>query len=591
MPGSLAVTRRRALTLGAAAGLPWIVRSPADGWAATATPSRSFGLDVPFSAWTRGGGHATGVLRAPRRFDLLGLRGRGLPAARIEVRVRRSGGAWSPWTPFGVGVEHAPDRPRVAGASDPVWADGADELQLRARRAPRGLRVHFVAVPPARERPAAMLRTANLRAAAGGAGTGPPAIVPRTQWGAGSVPPRTEPEYGDVQMAFVHHTVSANQYAAEDSASIVLAITKYHRDTNGWNDIGYNLLVDQYGQIFEGRAGGVNLAVIGAQAQGWNAHSTGIATIGTFSDVAFPEAGVAALARVLAWKLSLHQVPARGTVEIVSAGGAANRYRSGVPVAHERISGHRDGCTTSCPGDVLYRQLGDVRARASRLGGPIALQPRLTLAPGAVEVAYGAGATFTGTLLSGDGQPVAGAPVALQKQGASSFVTVGRATTRADGGWDVTVPWRRGAAVRALATVAGSTVRSSPVSVAVGTVLEVAPGASRVRVGRSVVVAGKVRPSGRVRVEVERQARGGRWVREAEVPATVRSGRFTAKARLRSPGLYRLTVRTGTKAKLVAAPAVYVRAVRSQADVLRAAGGALPSTPAAAPPGGGAMAG
>jgi hypothetical protein len=586
VPGPLAVTRRRALTLGAAAGLPLIVRTPADGWAATTAQPRAFGLDVPFSAWSRGGGRATGVLRAPRRFELLGLRGRGLSGADVEVRVRRSGGAWSPWTPFGVGVEHAPDRPRVAGASDPVWAGGADELQLRARRAPRGLRVHFVAVG----RPAA-LRTATLRAAGRGADGGPPAIIPRAQWGGDSVRPRDKPEYGDVQMAFVHHTVSANQYSAEDSAGIVLAIAKYHRDTNGWNDIGYNLLVDQFGQVFEGRAGGVDLAVIGAQAQGWNTHSTGIATIGTFSDVAFPEAGVAALARVLAWKLSLHQVPTTGTVEIVSAGGAANRYRSGDPVVHQRISGHRDGCTTSCPGNALYRQLGDLRARAARLGGSTAAQPRLTLASLAKEVAYGSGAAFTGALLGGDGAPVPGTPIALQKQSGSRFVTVGQSVTRDDGSWEVTVPWRRGAAVRALATVAGSPVRSSPVSVAVGTVVEVAPVAARVLKGRSAVVTGKVRPGGPVRLRVERRIPGGGWARVAELAATVRGGRFTAKVPLRTPGLYRLTVRAGTRAKPVVAAAVLVRVVRSQASVARASGGAAPTPPAPSPAAGGATAG
>jgi len=89
---------------------------------------------------------------------------------------------------------------------------------------------------------------------------------------------------------------------------------------------------------------------------------------------------------------------------------------------------------------------------------------------------------------------------------------------------------------------------------------------------------------------VERQVRGGRWVRVAEVPAQVRSGRFTAKVRLRTPGIYRLTARAGTKAKPVAAPAVFVRAVRNQADVARASGGALPTTPPAVPAGGGGAA-
>ena len=79
-------------------------------------------------------------------------------------------------------------------------------------------------------------------------------------WGGDLVPPRVLPSFGEVDLAVVHHTESANEYTAEQSAGIVLAITKFHRDTRGWNDVGYNFLVDRFGTIFEGRAGGVDLA-------------------------------------------------------------------------------------------------------------------------------------------------------------------------------------------------------------------------------------------------------------------------------------------------------------------------------------------
>ena len=73
---------------------------------------------------------------------------------------------------------------------------------------------------------------------------------------------------GTVDMALVHHTVSANDYGPGDSAAMILAICRYHRNSNGWNDIGYNALVDKYGTIYEGRAGGLDQAIVGAPLSG-----------------------------------------------------------------------------------------------------------------------------------------------------------------------------------------------------------------------------------------------------------------------------------------------------------------------------------
>ena len=114
--------------------------------------------------------------------------------------------------------------------------------------------------------------------------------------------------------------------------------------------------------------GGVDQPVIGAQAQGYNSVSTGIACIGTFTSVAQSEAGLEALARLIGWKLSLHRVPTEGTVVVTSRGGASNRYPSGMPVTLERISGHRDGDSTSCPGELLYAQLPDLHIACALQG-------------------------------------------------------------------------------------------------------------------------------------------------------------------------------------------------------------------------------
>src|SRR3954471_9972760 len=140
------LTRRHALALGAATGVTSLLtRATPPAWAtpARASAARGFGLDVARGAF--GDGRRTGPLRAPRRFDLLGVRGTGLARAGLQVRVRARGGAWSPWVPVGAGHDHRPDTGTGAHASDPVWAGGADEPQLRTTgRVARALRVHFL---------------------------------------------------------------------------------------------------------------------------------------------------------------------------------------------------------------------------------------------------------------------------------------------------------------------------------------------------------------------------------------------------------------------------------------------------------------
>src|SRR5207253_5732205 len=138
---------------------------------------------------------------------------------------------------------------------------------------------------------------------------GSPKIILRSSWGADESIRRAPPRYAvSVQYALVHHTAGTNNYTPADSAAIVRGIEVYHVKANGWNDIGYNFLVDKYGQIFEGRYGGVDKNVIGAHAEGFNTGATGIAVLGTYNDAAPPSAALNALAKLLAWRLDIAHV-------------------------------------------------------------------------------------------------------------------------------------------------------------------------------------------------------------------------------------------------------------------------------------------
>ena len=116
----------------------------------------------------------------------------------------------------------------------------------------------------------------------------------------------------------------------------------------------------------------------------------------------------------------------------------------------QRISGHRDGDRTECPGDALYAQLPELRRRAAGLAGPIVAHGDVSLQPSADAIDYGADAVFTGTVIRPDSTAGAGEAVALQKRGTGgAWVTVARTTALVDGSWVVRVPWRRGGDVRA----------------------------------------------------------------------------------------------------------------------------------------------
>jgi uncharacterized protein with LGFP repeats len=302
-------------------------------------------------------------MRSPHAFDLLGVDWDSPAEVKVAVRVRRvRSGRWSRWLPAEEVADHAPDGSLgTVRGTGPVWTDRSDRYQLRLSRPARGLRVRFVRVHPGRVRP--------VRPRAHAAQAQLPPVVPRWQWAGTQCNPRRAPAYGTVQMAFVHHTAGTNYYSPRKSAAIVLAICRFHRNTRHWNDIAYNFLVDRYGQVFEGRAGGIDQAVVGAHTQGYNSQATGIATLGTFQRAGLTSAAMSSLTNLVAWKLSLHAVPVTGQAVLFSHGGNTNRFPRGLPVTFENISGHRDADRTDCPGAALYAQLPEIRARAAALTG------------------------------------------------------------------------------------------------------------------------------------------------------------------------------------------------------------------------------
>ncbi|MDF3301563.1 peptidoglycan recognition protein family protein [Streptomyces tropicalis] len=313
---------------------------------------------------------------------------------------------------------------RVRGATAPLWVGGSDGVDLRVRAdagrrgapagpLPSGMRLELVdpgTAPPPKGSPARAPRRGAARGATAPAvDTGPaplgatripalgraetergllapddgppaprqqakpyigarPAIVTRRGWGADESLRESGFVYTKkVKVAFVHHTASGNNYTCAQAPSVIRSIYRYHVQSMGWRDIGYNFLVDKCGTLYEGRAGGVAKAVLGAHTMGFNTNSMGVAVIGSFGRTKPSAAAVKAIARLAAWKLGLYGMNPRATTYLTSGGG--NLYAKGKNVRLNVISGHRDGYNTDCPGTQLYAKLGTVRSTAAGYQG------------------------------------------------------------------------------------------------------------------------------------------------------------------------------------------------------------------------------
>ncbi len=224
-----------------------------------------------------------------------------------------------------------------------------------------------------------------------------PAIISRAQWGADeSLKPCQNPVDGPTKAMVVHHTGGSNDYTKEESAQVVRGIYAYHAQTLGWCDIGYHALVDKYGQIFEGAAGGLEGTVQGTHVGGFNADTTSLSLIGDLNQVAPTREMLDSAGDYLAWKLKQAGLDPNGTAQLTSIGFEGSPYAAGTVVSKPVILGHRDLGSTDCPGNLGYAALGELRTMAAKGGS------------GAAAAVPAAPVTSTPTVPGAPGEPAPG---------------------------------------------------------------------------------------------------------------------------------------------------------------------------------------
>jgi hypothetical protein len=304
-----------------------------------------------------------------------------LGAVDVAVRHHVPGGGWSAWRTVGAGdadrdVAPGPARPGQRGGAELVWTGKADGVQLAVTTsggpAPHDIAADLIdptdapgdAVPPPAP-PATESQPVGLRPFM-------PAIARRATWGANEQLMDWRPQYATyVKAVALHHTATGNDYSPEEVPKILRSIYQYQTVSRGWGDIGYNVLVDRFGRLWEGRAGGLSRPVVGAQAGGFNTGTAGVAMIGDYRSVTVPQAVQEAAAQYTAWKLSLRQaIDPRGTVSL-TGGGSTSRYPVGTTVTVPRVFPHQQTNPTECPGAKGLAALPWIRERAGAILGDL----------------------------------------------------------------------------------------------------------------------------------------------------------------------------------------------------------------------------
>lgn len=403
--------------------------------------------------------------------------GTGGPEPHGAVRFFEDG-AWRPWVALikdgvesegqwasGLVAAHGAEAYQVRGL--PPGADGAEAVAINTTDGPP------VTVGEAPGGAAQALSSSQCRS--------------RADWGADESLRHDAagkevwaPQFYDAQVTTVHHTATTND--DPDPAATVRAIYRYHAVDQGFGDIGYQYLIDEFGIVYEGRwsgtastscgaAGGTghdfaheegtDRMVTGAHTGGWNSGNLGVALLGEFTDHrrfgADPtSAAVSSLEQLLAELALRHSLDPTAEVNYVNP---VNGEQRTVPT----IAGHRDYEATECPGERLYARLPLVRLHvADRMAASGDGPPQVAL----TGPADGATVSGTVTVTAETTDDVGVTQVAFAVDGTA----VGTDADGADGwsaAWDTTTVADGTRTVSATATDAAGQTTTDAVSVTV----------------------------------------------------------------------------------------------------------------------------
>jgi hypothetical protein len=181
-----------------------------------------------------------------------------------------------------------------------------------------------------------------------------PDIIPRSEWCsvfADCQEPKYLPEKIYPTHVILHHGASPDYY--EDGYRVVRSYWDYHVNSLGWDDIGYNYLIDKYGNIFQGRYNPFDYTVDvkGAHSGSVNSKAIGICFLGNSDITLATQEQVSRFEEFLSWWYNNKEIDPVSKGMIINQAATDTLYLA-------RLAGHRDvKPATICPGESLYKMI------------------------------------------------------------------------------------------------------------------------------------------------------------------------------------------------------------------------------------------
>jgi hypothetical protein len=183
-------------------------------------------------------------------------------------------------------------------------------------------------------------------------------IFPRSAWATSAQPAGVLKPETSVKFLLVHHTAGTTNYKLDQVPNQIRQIYNFHTGkTKGWADVCYNFFVDRFGQVWEGRKGSINSAVMADATGGSQGFAQLVCLLGNFDTTSPTIAMMDSCAATLAWLATKNKINVNQTKTVSFTSRGSNKWKSGVLVNARPISGHRDMSATVCPGKFVYPML------------------------------------------------------------------------------------------------------------------------------------------------------------------------------------------------------------------------------------------